>query len=596
MEKSKLLISIFFMCLLVSCNKNESPTSSNSELSFNESTPSEQNPINEYEEQLKHLTESFIISNINDSFNENENKKYYKFVADHDDTYALVSDNYLKLTLVDKKYQLIKEEYNEVSIFLKTNEEVYLIAEQMDENDNEIYIETYYLNNQIKLPYQTNFKDETIDVSYSDETNILKEANISYKGRDGGTYVYSNNPELFADNDLNTCLMKNENLNGEVYMAFEHANYSSNDRVYLGYKLVNQEDHDVYITVENIGYQAGGSWFGQLAWYDFYNTKFTLPSDYLVNGVISSKYAGYDYAYKDYTPRIYTPTTYKLPAHESFFVIGGTSNSSYNNINVDNTANKPLGKIKCANGQVKFDVTQGKVTGMMLIYTDDKMISNDMDEVGYVTLRDGKNYAAQYQGIANHKGVIDSHIKWEFNDNISSRALPVTFTNKLATSTSFKNPYEAYDLIEKEHFGTSWVTHLNPQNGNNAVGSDIVEFICKTTDKKQVVIDNYHADGAGETANTANWMIENQDHFTFVNRGNKVRKIKMKLKDHGTLATLLREKDGTVIENYYSVGLADQSFNEYIIEVLPQSYKQVVLDYLLVACSYGSVTHEVELN
>ena len=38
-----------------------------------------------------------------------------------------------------------------------------------------------------------------------------------------------------------------------------------------------------------------------------------------------------------------------------------------------------------------------------------------------------------------------------------------------------------------------------------------------------------------------------------------------------------------------------QAYNEYLIEIQPQSVRQVVLDYCLVACSYGSVMHEVQL-
>ena len=604
MKKNKLLISTILVSFLSSCGGNtpsedlslQAPSDSVSESVTDESSNSITDTISEnpYIDELAFLTDSFVISNIHDTFNAQENKKYYKLIADHDDEYAFITYNYLKFTVLNSDYEVIVEDYNEVLVNLTTNQEIYLIVEKMDDN-SEINIEAYYLNNSVKLPYQTKFNDEEIDVSYSDEKGILKPANISYAGREGGTYIYSNNPEQFTDRDLNKCLMKNENLSGEVYMTYEHANYSSNGNVFLGYKLVNEEDHDIYVTVENVGYQAGGTWFGQLAWYDFYNTKFTLPGDYFVNGMISGKYSGYDYAYQNYNPRIYTPTTYKIPAHESFFVIGGTSNSSYNNIDVGNTANKTLGTIRCCNGNVKFDVTQGEVTGMMFIYTNDNLINDEMDEVGYVTSRDGRNYASQYSGHANHHGVIDSHIKWEFNDNTTSRLLPVTYTNKIATSTTNKKPYEAYDLVEREHSGTSWMTHLNPQNDNRAVGMDLVEFICRTTDKKEVVIDNYHADGCGEPANTANWMIEYQDHFTFVNKGNNVRKVALKLKDHGTLATLLREKDGTVIETYYSVGLADPMYNEYIIEIQPQSVRQVVLDYCLVACSYGSVMHEVEL-
>ena len=609
MKNKKLLVSLFLTFTLASCGSNtpsvseveslqttQEPTVEPTQVPTIEPTqvPTEE-PSPEIDSELLNLTDSFVISNILDTFNEGETKKYYKLIADHQDEYAFISYNYLKLTILDDEFNVLTEDYDEVVVNLKTNQEVYLIIEKMDESSNEINIEAYYLNDPVKLPYQTNFVDEEIDASYSDEKGITKPAEISYKGREGGTYIYSNNPEQFVDKDLNKCLMKNENLSGEVYMTYEHANYSSNGNVFLGYKLVNEEDHDVYVTVENVGYQAGGTWFGQLAWYDFYNTKFTLPGDYFVNGMISGKYSGYDYAYQDYNPRVYTPTTYKIPAHESFFVIGGTSSSSYNNIDVGGTANKTLGQIRCCNGNVKFDVTQGEVTGMMFIYTNENLINDEMDEVGYVTIRDGRNYASQYSGLANHHGVIDSHIKWEFNDNTSSRLLPVTYTNKIATSTSNKQPYEAYDLVERSHSGTNWMTHLNPQNDNRAVGMDLVEFICRTTDKKEVIIDNYHADGCGEPANTANWMIEYQDHFTLVNKGNNVRKVVLRIKDHGTLATLLREKDGTVIETYYSVGLADSNYNEYIVEVQPNSVRQVVLDYCLVACSYGSVLHEVKL-
>ena len=89
-------------------------------------------------------------------------------------------------------------------------------------------------------------------------------------------------------------------------------------------------------------------------------------------------------------------------------------------------------------------------------------------------------------------------------------------------------------------------------------------------------------------------MIEYQDNLTFVNRGNKSRKIVLKLKDNGTLAILIRDKEGNVLQNFYSVGLA-KDYKDFIFEIAPQSSLQLVLDYLLVACSYGNVTHEITL-
>lgn len=536
-------------------------------------------------------TDAFIISNINDSFLASETEKTYKMFADHDDSYYFKSTK--EMTILNNKNEVLSENSCESVVELLKGDIIYLKVKGTE--NEKISIKTNYMFNPVKLPYDINMKKQNIDTSYSDESGLLKAAEINYIKRNGGTYVYSNNPELFVDADVNTCLMKNDNLTGDVYMAFEHANYSNYQSVYLGYKLINNSSEDVYVTVENVGFQAGGSWFGQLAWYDFYNTKFALPEDYLVNGVISGKYSSFDYGYQDYNPRIYVPTTYKLPAGKSFYVIGGTTKDSYEGINIDNSANKPLGRIKCSNGQVKFKVTNGSVTGKMFVYSDPSKINDQMDEVGYVTLRNGNDYGRQYQGVAYHQGVIDCDIMWEFNDKTKSQALPVTYKNKVALYTNNKTPYEEFDNKEGIRNNTSWMTHLNPQNDVRAVGMDMVEFICNTTDKKEVVIDNYHADGSGEAANTANWMIEYQDNFTFVNRGNNTRKIKIKMQDNGTLATLIRDNTGKVLQTYYSVGLANKTYKVYEFEVAPLSSLQVVVDYLLVACSYGNVMHEVEL-
>lgn len=593
------LLALLTTLTMSSCQTNTSselsdePTSSESS-SLSESVISEESSDERVYNPINH-DDAFIISNIKDTFTENETTKVYKLFADHDDRYAFFSKTYNKLTVLNEYDEVITEGENEIAVELKKNEHVYLKVENLETDNNKIDIEAMYINNPVKLPYDVNYEEQVIDTSYSDATDLLKAAQVNYVKRTGGTYVYSNNPELFKDEDVNTCLMRNNDLSGDVYMAFEHANYSSKLSTWLGYRLVNNSDSDVYVTVENIGFQAGGSWFGQKAWFDFYNTKFELPSDYLVDGVISSKYSGYDYGYFDYTPRIYTPTTYKLPVGEAFFVIGGQTKVNYNKINVGKTANLALERNKCSNGQVKFKVTNGTVDGLMIIYNDVTKISNDMQEVGYVTLRNGADFGRQYQGIGHHQGVIDNNMMWEFNDNTRSQNLPVKYTNKYASDISKRTPYSEYDNKEHNKEGVSWMTHLNPQNDHDAVGTDLVDFICNTTDGKEVIIDSYHADGSGEAANTANWMIEYHDNFTFVNRGNETRTIILKLRDNGTLATLIRDAEGNVLQTYYSVGIAQKAYNEYRFEVAPQSSLQLTLDYLLVACSYGNVLHQVQL-
>ena len=475
------LLALLTTLTMSSCQTNSSNEVSDEPISaessnLSESVPSEESSDERVYNPIDHA-DAFIISNIKDTFNENEKTKVYKLFADHDDRYAFFSKTYNKLTILNEYDEVITEGENEIAVELKKNEHIYLKVENLETENNKIDIEAMYINNPVKLPYDVNYQEQVIDTSYSDATDLLKAAQVNYVKRSGGTYVYSNNPELFKDEDVNTCLMRNNDLSGDVYMAFEHANYSSKLATWLGYRLVNNSDSDVYITVENIGFQAGGSWFGQKAWYDFYNTKFELPSDYLVDGYISSKYSGYDYGYFDYTPRVYTPTTYKLPAGEAFFVIGGQTKVNYNKINVAKTANLALERNKCSNGQVKFKVTNGKVDGLMIIYDDVNKISNDMEEVGYVTVRKGADFGRQYQGIGHHQGVIDNNMMWEFNDNTRSQNLPVKYTNKYASSISKRTPYEEYDNKVYNKEGVSWMTHLNPQNDHDAVGTDLVDFI-----------------------------------------------------------------------------------------------------------------------
>ena len=57
---------------------------------------------------------------------------------------------------------------------------------------------------------------------------------------------------------------------------------------------------------------------------------------------------------------------------------------------------------------------------------------------------------------------------------------------------------------------------------------------------------------------------------------------------------------GEVLEASYTAGLGENSsvFSNYTytLTVPAHSVKQVTLDYLLVACSYGSVIHAVEME
>ncbi len=536
---------------------------------------------------------AFRISSIDDVSDENGTRSYLVY-APFTDTYTIEGNGVREICVLSGDTEIAKGTH--IEALSLTENELYTITVKTEANAD-FKIDVTADNHLVTLPYDV---AEPADISEFDVNgnDSLTAAEVNYIKRKGGTYIYSNNPEQFGAQHVGKAFMRNEGLKGDVYVTFEHANYSGSN-AYLGYQLKNNTDHDVYITITNVGYQWIGTWFGQLAWYDFYNTSFELPEDYLnANGGITSKYSHLDYAYKNYEPRVYQPTTYRLPAGEYFWVIGGTSADAYRNINVDNSANHYVNNIRCANGNVKFTVTGGEVTGTMYCYTNASQVKAEPQALGYVAA----GYAQQYSGIGNHHGVIDNYMEWTFGDDDKAGMLPVTYTNYYANYVPTYSPaYNKYNSTPHVNNTTTWMTHLNPQNNHSAVGMDMVEFIWHDQNGKPIVIDNHHADGCGQPANTANWMIEYQDHFTFVNQGDTERTVVLHLRDHGTLAILVRDSlTGDVLEAAYTAGLGENSgvFSNYTYEVVipAHSVKQITLDYLLVACSYGSVNHAVELK
>jgi len=574
-------------------SENESLTESSEDLS----EVSDESSEPEDDEPAEDRAKAFRLSSLDDVTDENGTRSYTVY-APYTDKYTLVGEG-VKNIEISQNGKSIKSGKDEITVSLKADQ-AYTLTVNTSDAEADFKITTTAKNHLVTLPYDVARPADIsgIDVNANIE-NPLVPAEVNYVKRKGGTYVYSNNPEMFAAQHVGTAFMRNKGLTGEVYVTFEHANYAGKN-VYLGYQLKNETDHDVYITITNVGYQWVGTWFGQLAWYDFYNTSFKLPEDYLTSsGAISSKYSGLDYAYRNYTPRIYQPTTYRLPAGEYIWVIGGTSEDAYRNINVDNSANHQLNPIRCANGNVKFTVTGGEVTGTMYCYDNIAQVKAEPEALGYVA----GNYSQQYSGIAHHHGVIDNYMSWTFNDNIGSGMLPVKYTNYFDNNVPSKTaPYKAYNsTAHTVAKGTTWMTHLNPQYDHRAVGMDLVEFIWHDKYGNELVFDNNHADGSGAPANTANWMIEYQDHFTFVNQGDKDRKVTLHLRDHGTLAMLVRDsKTGEVLEASYTAGLGEGSnvFSNYTYEVVipAHSIKQITLDYLLVACSYGSVIHAATIE
>lgn len=495
--------------------------------------------------------------------------------------------------------------------------------------------EQVYSEDKYNQPFKNIFSTEQITGTADPERGLHNVAKIEYQKRPGGSFIYCNNPEELAQEDVGQALLRNNDMQGEFIFTFEHSN-RSDDSFYLGYQILNTGDTDAVVTVYNIGYQVQGEWLGQQSWSDYFNYKFTLPNDYFLdNGKVNPIYFGCDYI--DYNPRVFEPVTITVPAGEYIYILGGTAADAYNNTNIGNTADKPVLKGKCSNGVVKFAIESGKVQGTFYCYTDAIQVQSNPKEQGYIVNRNEKNYASQYKGTDKHQGLIESSITFIANDMTANGKLPVKYVKEYDPNYASKNePYQEYSPIKKDVSGMFWFTSLNPNSNNTAIGTDMMTF--ETIDKEgnPIIIDNYHADGIGKPANTGNWMVQYTDNFTLVNIGETARKYRIYKQGamSGALFTMVRNDKGEILDarmkaNPYHFNSLDEVFygvdkslliqkngiywfkvadgrpyvdvveeRSLVYEVIvePMSVKRISVDYLILGNSNGGIKHWVELD
>ena len=546
------------------------------------------NTVNLYEPVAENAFRLSTISDVTDS----TGVRSYDIYAPYTDTYTLNCKN-AKLMEIYTGDKLVASGTTSMTVSLSENVG-YTLTIQTKYVNYSFEMTCVAENHEITLPYDLAEPADVSGISLnSNAAYTVAASTLDYQKRDGGTYIYCNNPERIEYDSVGDALMRNENLTGEVFMTYEHSSNTSAG-FYLGYQVKNEGTTDVYVTITNVGYQTSGSWYGQYAWYDFYNTSFELTDNTWDNS---------EYLFYDYTPRVYQPTTYRLPAGKAFYVVGGTTSDAYRNINVDGSANKSISKGDCVNAAVKFIVTGGSVTGTMYCYNRTSQVSKNPAETGYRVDNNslGQSYGLQYQGSADHHGVIDSYLQWTFNDEIGNGMLPVTYTNEYASASNIAStttPYAAYANTKHSNIRKyDWSTHINPQDVNTAVGTDLVAFTCRDTSGTERVVDYLHVDGTGNPANFGNWMIEYQEHFSLINQGNKTRTVTLSYGDNGAMLMMARDsKTGEVLQADFPVGGQMTGINyTYTVTVPPHSVKQISMCYLLMPMSAGTVQHMVTI-
>lgn len=484
-------------------------------------------------------------------------------------------------------------------------------------------------------PFRNRFTQTTYDALLSQKEDCTPAAQITYRKRAEGTYIYCNNPEMLAPPDIGQALLRNRGLTGECFFTYEDSNHTGVP-IFLGYQLRNDGDTEVTVTVENIGNQVRGEWLGQREWCDFYGLRFDLPEDYfLADGkTLNPIYVGCDYV--EYQPQPVKQERFVLAPSTYVWVLGGTSGDAPYGAYSGSTADQALLPGKCGNGAVRFIVSGGEVTGTFWCYTDPSQCDPAKPEQGYVVSRDGKNYAAQYKGVDDGcNGLAEAEISWIFDDHTAAGRLPVKYT--VRRDPNYKSVTEPYARFQMQEFtveGDTWLTSLNPNDNHNAVGTDMIVFRCVTEDGKEVCIDTESNDGEGKKANIGNWMMQNTANYTLINAGDRPRKLRFFSRNTGVLANIIRnekseilgaklimqpyhfdspekafagvdrsllvEKNGQwwfrVADGRPFCDVWDERSFVYELTVPPQGVVRVSIDDLILANSCGGVLHWVEID
>jgi len=208
-------------------------------------------------------------------------------------------------------------------------------------------------------------------------------------------------------------------------------------------------------------------------------------------------------------------------------------------------------------------------------------------------------FGYQYKGVDYHTALIESNPVFIVNDMTPSGSLPVTYTNSYAESARGKKyaPFaEIKPVTDHENEEYSWTTNMNQQNNRHGVGTDMSSFECVTTGGKTVVVDNYHADGFGKTANLGNWMIDYHDNMTFVNQSDRARTVVINKAAQGALMAMVIDPEGKVLSTKCTIVPLEEPADErqwkiYEVEIPAHSTVQFCVSYLLMGNSYGDVDH-----
>ena len=574
--------------------------------------------------------EAVRFSSIYDNLNAN-GVSVYKMVAPYEDEYTVTSSDTPKIEIFDAKHSLLGDAKSSVSVALEKDKVVYLA---LSGAANKFVNVTVTLKKHLQLnPYDVLEQEDLSSYDVYGDPNVdplqSQEINVTKRSDSRGLYINCNNPEALDTLCLNAVLTKADVTDKDVFFTFEHNNKTSHS-FYYAYRVTNVGNDDMYVTVKNIGHQVGGpgSWLGEDEWIKFYNIKFDSKMDQL-NASQRSNFDAYVGFSNNYKSENYQPITFRVPAGQYIYVMGGTTRDAYQNINVFGTADQKVVPTEtgCSNGAVLFSVRGSAALGQFMTYRDND--ARNINKSEYVT--EGKElgymknngYGAQYVGYDTCHGVVDTSMTFTFNDKTTKRFLPVSYKNPYYSGGESRGPaFSKIPNLQTKSIENvnGWTTHINPNTSPNAVGTDMTRYITidYETGEPIIISPEYYdgrdktpsdatSDGTGINANIGNWMVDYIDTITLVNQGDHDREVTYRLGHSGVILAYVRNAEGELDTTLYpptyqirinasNYGAAITDPFKYTVNVPAHSVVRFSVDYNLLANSYGNITHNLDLG
>ena len=537
--------------------------------------------------------EAFYISNIVDEIFDFE--VTYKVFTDFEDEYVLECKDCLEIAIYDENENLVNKASQRIVTLLKANQKYYINL-LFKTNNVSFFLNCYPLN-KVTSPYKQNIENYGNDIDLFSQDNIEKPTLIESKKRKGGTYIYSNVPESMPQEVVDTIIMENNNLSGDCFMTYEHQNKTGYDYVYMGYRIVNNEDHDIYVTIKNVGYQVDGSWLGEKSWMDYYGVKFDMERVKNFSGKAYEWFDAYLHFDVDYVPSPIKPTTYKIPKGKYIYVIGGTSKDAYKNININNSANLGVKPNCCANANVLFSIVNGKATGQLCVYKDADILNKRNVVQNMRRYGEHDDFGGRL-GVSDHHGVIDSNPLIIINDSskkgfLKFKYYPV-YSDTIDVNGEYQPLQEITDSYPHEFIGDYWATNLSSQYHHDYIGTDMVENTVMF-EGKMITLSVNKATPAGKIWDFGNWMIEYQDNCVLVNQTDKEQTLRFYISNLGSLLYIIKDEKGNILKCGATFETCEGLQPIYECKVKAHSKEIVTIVNVLPANNNGSIVHRVEL-